>query len=119
LFQRSNGKWYVEVKRGIWRSLQTRDEKEAKRRFKDLGREALRGKLLILDRQSTITFKDYSAEYKAWVSKNKKATTHRTVEQVLTKFGTVLGDKQLANIRIKDMDIFVGHCQDLKNVPVT
>ncbi|MDO9110210.1 MAG: hypothetical protein Q7U40_06105, partial [Desulfatirhabdiaceae bacterium] len=41
-----NGVYYVEIGRGKWRSLKTRDEKTANGIFRDMEKEYLRGRLL-------------------------------------------------------------------------
>ncbi|MCI4625540.1 MAG: hypothetical protein L3V56_06225 [Candidatus Magnetoovum sp. WYHC-5] len=77
LFKRSNGTWYVEIKRGVWRSLQTKDEKEAKIRFKALQREVLQGKLVAIDKQQSITLSLFlknmgNGQVKMWLLQHMK-----------------------------------------------
>ncbi|KJU86046.1 hypothetical protein MBAV_001760, partial [Candidatus Magnetobacterium bavaricum] len=56
LFKREdNGIWYVQLTRTQKRSLQTRDEREAKMRFIALKREAVKGKLVVLDRTPSMS----------------------------------------------------------------
>lgn len=58
LFKRKNGIWYVETKRGFWRSLKTRCEREAKLRFREIERESVREKILVYESKS-IPSKDF------------------------------------------------------------
>lgn len=49
MFQRENGIWYAQFKRGKKRSLKTRDKEEAEEIYRDLRREYLNGRLVLLD----------------------------------------------------------------------
>jgi len=49
LYRRKNGFWYYEIQRNKPRSLQTKDDREAKALYKIIKREVLRGRLKDLD----------------------------------------------------------------------
>lgn len=119
LFKRSNGIWYVEVKRGKWRSLKTKDEREAKVRFNALEREILKGRLLILDKTPSVNLFDFLQEYQDWVSSNMADTTYETLTQITPKFRDAVTNKQLSSITTRDMDSFVEYCRNRRNKPAT
>ena len=59
LFRRENGIWYVEFERGKKKSLGTRDKKLAERIFKEPQKEALKGKLILLEKTQRITLDEF------------------------------------------------------------
>ena len=120
LFKRANGVYYAEMKRGIWRSLKTKDEREAKTRFKSIARDALKGKLLLLDKQSTITIQEFFDEYLKWAENNRSGTTHERATYTIKKFiEAVGGSKYLVALKQKDMDAFLDYCRMKGNKPST
>jgi site-specific recombinase XerD len=119
LFQRGNGIWYVEIRRGTWRSLKTSDEKEARVRFKELQREVLKGRLLILDRTPSITLAEFFDEYQNWVSQNRAGSTYNTLTQIVPKLKDAVGNKQLSAITVREMDNFIDYCRSRGNKPTT
>ncbi|MBV6342132.1 tyrosine-type recombinase/integrase [Candidatus Magnetobacterium casense] len=121
LFKRDdNGIWYVQIDRTHKRSLQTRDEREAKMRFIALQREAVKGKLVVLDRTPTMSLQELSAAYLEWCGANRAVGTWKRAKQALQKLMGVIGqNKQLADIRKKDMDAYVVYCTAIKNKSIT
>ncbi len=120
LFKRTNGIWYVEVKRNVVRSLQTRDEREARQRFIALQREAVKGKLVILDRTSTVSLQEFVKVYLDWCGSNRAGSTCDRAGQALRKLTGVIGkNKQMTDIRKKDMDSYVAYCTSIKNKATT
>lgn len=120
LFQRSNGVFYVELRRGVWRSLRTRDEREAKTRFKGIEREALLGKLVLLDRTPSITLQEFSKDYVTWLEKNRAWGTCDRAALSLAKFMDAVGSqRQLSAIKEKDLENFIDYCKARKNKPST
>lgn len=111
--------WHVCFKRGVCRSLKTKDEREARTRLRELQREAIRGKLLIMERQSNLTLKQFAEQYKEWASNNLAHSTYQTILQTFSKFITAVGNKGIATLKSRDMDIFINYCRQLKNNPVT
>jgi site-specific recombinase XerD len=119
-FKRSNGVYYVELKRGVWRSLKTRDEREAKVRFKEIQKEALLGKLVILDRTPSITLQEFTKDYVIWLEKNRAWGTCDRANLSLTKFIDAVGSqRQLSTIRDRDLENFIEYCKARKNKPST
>ncbi|MBF0320725.1 MAG: phage integrase SAM-like domain-containing protein [Nitrospirae bacterium] len=119
LFQRKGGVWYVEIRRGVWRSLQTRDEREARTRYKAIEREALKGKLISIDEHKSTTTEVFIEEYLSWSKLNHAATTNIRIIQILRKFGRVFKNKQITAIRRKDIDGYVDYCKKIQNKPAT
>lgn len=120
LFKRKNQVWYVELKRGIWRSLDTKDKKEAKVRFKDLQREALKGKLISLDKQPSITLDDFLKEYEKWAENNLSYTTYKRIARILPKFMQVVSkNRLLSSVKKKDLSNFIDFCRQRGNKPTT
>ncbi|MGC9976226.1 MAG: tyrosine-type recombinase/integrase [Syntrophales bacterium] len=57
------GWWHVEIKRGKWKSLRTKDEKEAEALFQEMCREWRRGRLFQLEDYKKITLSHFREEY--------------------------------------------------------
>jgi len=121
LFKRNeNGKWYVEFRRGLKRSLNTKDEKEARVRLRDLEREILRGKLVVLEKKSSITLKEFCAEYETWLQKNRAYNTWDRVHSLVPKLLDALGPgTALHAIKKRDMDKYIEYCRERGNAPGT
>ncbi|MBF0488454.1 MAG: tyrosine-type recombinase/integrase [Nitrospirae bacterium] len=117
--QKKGGNWYIQLARGKKRSLGTKDKREAEALLKQVEREAINGKLFILDKPNSLTIKDYTEEYLRWCDKNRSTGTYEKSKQVLKEFVSVVGNKDLASLKKKDMDSYVLYCQELNNAPVT
>lgn len=116
LFKRSNGIWYSELRRGSWRSLKTKDEREARTRFKLLQREALLGKLVLLDKVSSKTLEDFCKEYLFWAEKNRAWGTYDRAKLSLEKFmQAVERRRQLSSITRRDLEAHIDYCRQRKN----
>jgi site-specific recombinase XerD len=63
LFKRKNGRWYVEFKRGVKRSLGTADAQTAAEIFKDLLKAEANEKLVALDAGENISLADFKKEF--------------------------------------------------------
>ncbi|MBF0336923.1 MAG: site-specific integrase [Nitrospirae bacterium] len=121
LFKREdNGIWYVQIDRTHKRSLQTRDEREAKMRFIALQREAVKGKLVVLDRTPTMSLQEFVTAYLDWCDSNRAGETFKHVKKSLDKFTKVIGQgKQISVIKKQDMDAYVTYCRAINNKPGT
>lgn len=120
LFKRDNGIWYAELQRGVWRSLHTKDEREAKIRFKELQREALRGKLFILDRQHHLELKAFLNEYSLWLKNNRAYRTYKEFDKLIKKILTAIpSSKSISSITLFDIEQFISYCKQRGNSPVT
>ncbi len=119
LYKRAHGKWYVEIRRGVSRSLATTDAREARVRFKEIEREALKGKLLQFNSEPSITVQDYLAEYLRWLKEHRSFFTWERMERINPKFIQVIGNKLLSSITGKDLENYMSYCKKLNNSPVT
>ncbi|MBF0345610.1 MAG: tyrosine-type recombinase/integrase [Nitrospirae bacterium] len=121
LFKREdNGIWYVQLTRTQKRSLQTRDEREAKMRFIALQREAVKGKLVVLDRTPTMSLQEFVKVYLDWCDSNRANRTRERADLALRKLtGVISKNKLISDIRKKDMDDYVAYCTAIKNKPTT
>lgn len=63
LFKRDNGYWYVSLKRGHQKSLNTKDERIAQTIFRQIKREVLMGKVVSLDKDKKILVEEFYKEY--------------------------------------------------------
>ena len=81
LFKRKNGIYYVELKRGKWKSLRTRNYQEAKKLFDEIKRQALLQKLI--DLEKTISLKAFINKY---ISITENILTERTIAITLNAF---------------------------------
>ncbi|MEM7814711.1 MAG: tyrosine-type recombinase/integrase [Candidatus Aenigmatarchaeota archaeon] len=107
LFQRENGIWYVEFYRGKKKSLGTRDRKLAERLFKELQKEALKGKLIFLEKTQRITLDEFIQEYVTYAEAVKAPTTAYRDKYALQKFREFLGNISLAIINVKRLEDYI------------
>ncbi|MBM4145878.1 MAG: hypothetical protein FJ240_06350 [Nitrospira sp.] len=120
LFLRANGVYYAEIKRNVTRSLKTRNEREARYRFKALQREAVLGKLILLDKSPSLTLQEFSKEYLGWMEKNRAWGTFDRAALSLNKFMEAVGrQRQLSTIRERDLENHVEYCRKRHNKPAT
>jgi site-specific recombinase XerD len=120
LFKRSNDRWYAELRRGAWRSLKTKDEREARRIFRELQREALLGKLILFEKIQPKTIQEFTEEYVGWLEKNRAWGTYDRASLSLKKFmDSVDGQRQLSRIKERDLENFIEYCRARKNKPST
>lgn len=63
MYRRENGIYYYEIERNKRRSLKTKDPKEARRLYKIIKREVLRGRLAELDGDARITLTEFAEEF--------------------------------------------------------
>ncbi len=107
LFRRSNGYWYIRFSRGKEKSLRTKDKRLAYRLFKEIQKEALKGRLISLDRQERITLADFFEEYLSWASKRKAASTLKREQSVIKNFIDYFGNTKVLNtISFKDLEAY-------------
>lgn len=120
LFKRTNNIWYVELRRGVWRSLKTKDEREARLRFKEVEREALLGKLIVLDKLPSLSLQEFCSEYLTWLEKNRAYGTFDRANLSLTKFKQAAGSERiLSSITDRDLDKHIDYCRQRGNKPST
>jgi len=109
LFQRENGIWYVEFKRGVKKSLRTRNRAEALRLFNKLKREYLAGRLIILKEGRKVLLSEFIPEYLDWAKENLATATYRKRAYVLNHFKEIVGDVFLQSLSTRHMDEYVSH----------
>jgi len=119
LFQRENGIWYVEFKRGHKKSLRTRNKAEALRLFNKLKREYLAGRLLVLKEGTKVPFSQFTHEYLDWVKNNRSEETFTKARHVLNRFREVVGDLYLTAITKRHIDEYVNHLLNCRLSKVT
>jgi len=109
LFQRENGIWYVEFRRGVKKSLRTRNKAEAIRLFNKLKREYLAGKLIILKEGRKVLLSEFIPEYLDWARENLAPATYRKRFYVLNNFKEIVGDIYLKSLSRKHLDEYISH----------
>jgi len=109
LFQRENGIWYVEFKRGQKKSLRTRNKAEALRLFNKLKREYLAGRLVILKEGRKVLLSEFIQEYLDWARENLADETFRKRKHVLQRLKSVIGDVYLKNLSRKHLDEYTSY----------
>lgn len=117
LWKHKNGYWYIEFRRGLQRSLKTKNHKTAKIIYRKLEKEWLRGRLLHLDKP--IPLKDFIGEF----LKTKEHTapkTYRQYDLALRLFMEVVGENtNLYSINRKKIEQFRNVCLGRKVKPVS
>ncbi len=101
LFRRSNGYWYIRFERGKERSLRTKDRRLAERLFREIQKEALKGRLVILEKQEKISLSEFTKEYLAWAEAHKASSTTKRDAWALNHFLEFVGDRPLRSISAK------------------
>ncbi len=110
LFRRKNGYWYVRFERGKERSLRTKDRRLAERLFKEIQKEALRGRLVFLEKEQKIDLKTFSKEYLQWAVYYKSPETVRRDKLALNNLLQIVGNKPLRGISVRDVEKFFAVC---------
>jgi integrase len=110
---RNRGIYFVEIERGKTRSLKTRDGKRALSRFREIEKEAIKGRLLELERASRITLSDFIKRYIKYREelKDLSSETIKKDKAVLKLLEDVEGDKLLISV---DLDKFKNVCLSRK-----
>ena len=104
LFKRSNGYWYIRFERGKEKSLRTKDKKVAERLFKEIQREVLKGKIILLEKQEKIRLSEFIQEYLQWSETRKSRSTVYRDKWALTKFLEFIGNVPLRTINLKKIE---------------
>ena len=103
------GIWYVYFSRGKARSLRTRDESEARKLYREVRTEWLRGKLHLLERGKRIILKDFRTSYLKG-REGMSAKTYEADDTALGKLAAYLGEStNLRDIDQERMDSFVAN----------
>ena len=113
LFRRSNGYWYIRFERGKEKSLRTKDRKLAEKLFKEIQKEVLKGKIILLEKQEKINLSEFIQEYLSWAEKIKSYESVRRDKVALNNFLKIIGNKPLRIIGIRNVEKFITTCLDL------
>jgi site-specific recombinase XerD len=101
LWQRK-GVWYITFRRGDTQSLKTKDEKKARGIFEGLEKEALKGRLIRIEKQTLCLLGDFTEEYVRSRPEKAKATL-RADRLALTIFKEFYGNRPLAGLTGKKL----------------
>ena len=107
LFRRSNGYWYVRFERGKEKSLRTKDKRLAQKIFRKLQEEALKGRLVLIEKQEKISLSEFFEEYLAWSEQNKSSETVKKERWVFRGFLEYAGNRSLRTIRPRDVEQYL------------
>lgn len=119
LWQRKNGTWYITFKRGVHKSLKTKDRLQAEKVFKIAERKHLEGRLIVLRKGELKLLNDFITEYLD-VRKIMAKNTIRADRLALEKFTDFYGNKTMAGISSKVLDKFKSflYSQGLKETSI-
>ncbi|WP_456382585.1 tyrosine-type recombinase/integrase [Persephonella sp.] len=110
LYQRENGIWYVEFKRGKKKSLRTRNKSEALRAYNKLKKRYLEGKILpLLQDGKKIKLSEFTQEYIEWTQENRSEETVKKANYTLNKLREIVGDIYIKNLTKRHLDNYVSH----------
>jgi len=109
LFQR-NGIWYIEFRRGKWKSLRTRDQKKAQTIFNEMEKEWLRGRIFKLDTSRKITLAEFTKEYLEHRGGMSPHTQRHDRNALASLAAAVGGGTLLTLINVKRIDEFKTVC---------
>lgn len=104
---RRNGIYYIGIKRGISRSLKTRDESIAKETLKELQKDYIAKHLLSIERAELKLFDEFRAEY-LLSRKVMKKSTIKADRLALSKFADFYGNRPMKGITDKKLNEFRG-----------
>ncbi len=104
LFRRSNGYWYVRFERGKEKSLRTKDKRLAQKLFREIQQEALKGRLILLEKQEKISLSQFIQEYLEWSESNKAYATLKRERSIFKNFLSYFGERPLRSISVKQIE---------------
>jgi len=118
LYKRANAVWYIELSRGKHKSLGTQDEKLARSIYREIQREALKGKLLSLEKVNRIRLSEFTTIYiNSRQGKSPKTVTADNLALRLLR--DALGDVLTETIDRQKIDKFKRVCAARKVKPVS
>jgi len=110
LFRRSNGYWYIRFERGKERSLRTKDRRLAEKLFREIQKEALKGRLILLEKQEKIDLETFFHEYLKWAEHHKSPESVRRDRHAFHNFLQAIGNKPLRSVSVRDVERFLTLC---------
>lgn len=119
LYRRENGVWYIEFGRHKHRSLKTCDQKEAQKLFKEIKRQELLDKVIVLDIASSVNISAWAKEYVKHRD-DLDPDTLRADCVALRALSDAIGDIQLRSIDVVKVEKFksIGLARGLKPVSI-
>ena len=103
-----NGWWYIELRRGVARSLKTTDKAQARKRFNKIKSRWADGKLAHLTGECHKTLGEYLTEFEDWSEANQPRATFRANRLGLRKLKAVCGGStKLDRISLRHLDEMV------------
>jgi integrase len=120
LFKRENGIWYISFRRGIWKSLKTKDEKKARSLYNKIERKYLQGRVAVLENKPRISVSAFFEEYDKWCEENHSHTSYSREKRIFRKFESFIqGTSALHGITQKDGEAYISYCKKLGNKEVS
>ncbi|AEH45834.1 integrase family protein [Thermodesulfatator indicus DSM 15286] len=104
LFRRKNGYWYIRFERGKEKSLRTKDKRLAERLFKEIQKEALKGRLILIEKQEKISLKTFIEEYLTLSESVKAYSTLKRERSIFKNFADFFGDCPIRAITPKKLE---------------
>lgn len=118
LFQRENGIWYAQLKRGRKRSLGTKDRGKAEARARILEKRIIAGNLKVIERKERFPLSDYLSLYKEWAKNNLAVSSQKRLLYILNKFENLIGSSaNVLDFDYSTLDLYVKACRKLDNSP--
>lgn len=116
LTQRENGVWYVEFERKKFRSLKTKDEKEAKVLYAAVRAEYLAGRLAEIKGECRTTLGEFVAEYEAWAVDAREHKTYKADMLAIAQIVDVAGASiKLDKLTLRHADLMIAACRKRGN----
>ncbi len=116
LFQRQNGVWYICFRRGVWKSLRTKDEGKARSIYDKVERKYLDGRLAVLEKKKRISLSEFFEEYKKWCDENHRPTTYARESRIFDKFELFIqGKTALHGIGQRNIEAYLSYCKKIGN----
>jgi integrase len=115
IFQRTlGGPWYYELNRRR-KSLRTKDEKVALRRFRAIQKMYLDGKISQINGECSMTLSDYIEEFLEWADKHRAEETCRGLKMGLNHLKKAVGEStRLDRLTSKHWDVVRSNMSTLK-----
>ena len=120
LYKRPHGVWYVEKERGQAKSLKTQDENVARQRFKEICKAEVADKLILFEKKTVTTVKEFLDRYDKWAETSLSYSTWTRIHRLWPKFMGVVGQtRRISSLKAIDLEEYIRHCKRLGNKPTT
>lgn len=115
LFKRENGIYYIEFKRGRWKSLKTKNKELAQKAFKRLQKQLLLGRVVSIDPEKNISVNDFIKDYLRVTGTGKASPSKRSDRLSLDTFVETLtgrsGARPINTVTRKHLDEMISTLQ--------